>query len=768
MTIKQPIKYNPSFLTQEELISSFVVRQMDLELIMEVVRENTGPANQHVLVIGSRGAGKTMLVLRIAAEIRESEELSNLWYPIVFAEESYEVCSPGEFWLEVLFHLGEQTKEARWRRAFEELRSEKDESRLRERALSQVMDFADEQGKRLLLVVENLNMIVGEQISSDDAWVLRHALLNESSIMLLGTATSRFEQHENSGKAMFELFKIHELKPLDADGCRTLWTSITGQRMEGDRIKPMKILTGGNPRLLAIISTFASKTSFKELMDDLTRLVDEHTEYFKSHLDNLPPLERKVFVALADLWQPSTAREVAEVARIDVNKASAYLKRLISKGAVVEVDKKGRRKWYQLSERMYNIYHLMRRRGEPSGRVRALVDFMIHFYPDEELAQTAATIAAEACALPPELRSDHYQFLEGILTSPETERYREKIIREMPKRFFESPDLPESFRKIEVFDKYIQPTPQEAPTKEEIQAARPKNLEDSMAWVRLADALIKEENRSEDVERACIEAIRLDSDNIQAWGTLAWLLHQTNRYEEAEQAYRKAIEIDPNYVWAWDSLGDLLGDNLQRYEEAELAYRKAIEIDPNYVWAWGSLGNLLRDNLERYEEAELAYRKAIEIDPTDAIIWSRLGSLLHNNLQRYEEAEQVYRKAIEIDSELLLAWGSLGFLLHDNLHRYEEAEQAYRKILEIDPTDAIIWSQLGRLLHGNLQRYEEAELAYRKAIEIDPNYAWAWGSLGFLLHDNLHRYEEAEQAYRKVLEIDPTDAIIWRTWQPAT
>jgi hypothetical protein len=300
---------------------------MDLELIVEVVRENTGPANQHVLVIGSRGAGKTMLVLRTAAEIRESEELSNLWYPIVFAEESYEVCSPGEFWLEVLFRLGEQTKELRWRKAFEELRSEKDESRLRERALSQVMDFADEQDKRLLLVVENLNMLLGEQISSDDAWVIRHALLNESSIMLLGTATSRFEQHENSEKAMFELFKIHELKPLDSDGCRKLWTSITGQQLQGDRIRPIQILTGGNPRLLVIISTFAAKTSFKELMDDLIRLVDEHTEYFKSHLDNLPPLERKVFVALADLWQPSTAREVAEAARIEVNTASAYLKR---------------------------------------------------------------------------------------------------------------------------------------------------------------------------------------------------------------------------------------------------------------------------------------------------------------------------------------------------------------------------------------------------------------------------------------------------------
>ena len=761
MTPEQPIKYNPSFLSQRELIRAFVVRQMDLELIMEVVRENTGPTNQHILVIGSRGAGKTMLALRAAAEIRQSEELSNLWYPIVFAEESYEVCSPGEFWLAVLFHLGEQTKDARWQKAFEELRMERDESRLRERALSQVMDFADEQGKRLLLVVENLNMLLGEQISSDEAWVLRHLLLNESNIMLLGTATSRFEQLDNSEKAMFELFKIHELIPLDSDSCRTLWTSITGQELEGDRIKPMKILTGGNPRLLVIISAFAAKTSFKELMDDLTRLVDEHTEYFKSHLDNLPPLERKVFVALADLWKPSTAREVADAARIDVNKSSSCLKRLQSKGAVVEVDKEGRRKWYQLAERMYNIYHLMRRRGEPSSRVHALVDFMVHFYHDEELAQTAATIAAEACALAPELRRYHYLVLEGVLKSPETERYREKIIQGIPKQFFESPDLPKSFRQIEGFDRYIEPKPQEAPSSEEIRTAIPQHQEDPMAWVRLAGALIKEENRSDDVEKACLEAIKLDPENVYAWRTLAWVLKELNRYEEAEQAYRKAIEIDPNYAWAWKGFGDLLCDNLERYEEAEQAYRKAIEIDPNYVWAWDSLGDLLCDNLQRYEEAEQAYRKAIEIDPSFKWAWDSLGNVLGDNLQRYEEAEQAYRKVIEIDPSYAWAWVNLGSLLQNNLKRYEEAEWAYRKAIEIDSELLWAWGSLGFLLHGNLDRYEEAEQAYRKVLEIDSNDAIIWSQLGMLLHGKLKRYEEAKEAYVKAIEIAPSYQYSW-------
>ncbi len=760
MTTKQPIKYNPSFLTQEELIRSFVVRQMDLELIMEVVRENTGPANQHVLVIGSRGAGKTMLVLRTAAEIRESEELSNVWYPIVFAEESYEVCSPGEFWLEVLFHLGEQTKERRWRKAFEELRSEKDESRLRERALSQVMDFADEQGKRLLLVVENLNMLVGEQISSDDAWVLRHALLNEPNIMLLGTASSRFEQHENSEKAMFELFKIHELKPLDSDGCRKLWTSITGQQLQGDRIRPIEILTGGNPRLLVIISTFAAKTSFKELMDDLIRLVDEHTEYFKSHLDNLPPLERKVFVALADLWQPSTAREVADAARIDVNKASAYLKRLLSKGAVAEVDKKGGRKWYQLAERMYNIYHLMRRRGQPSNRVRAVVDFMVHFYADEDLVRTTATIAAEACMLEPEFRHYHYQAIEGILKSPQTEKYREKIIKQMPKQFFESPDLPESFRKIEVLDKYIQSKPQEVPTKEEIRAGIPQHPEDPMAWVRLANALSQETDRYDDAEKAYRKAIEIDPDYAWAWGSLGFLLHDNlHRYEEAEQAYRKVVEINPNDAIIWSKLGSLLQDELKRYEEAEQAYRKAVKIDPELVLALGGLGFLLHDNLHRYEEAEQAYRKVVEINPNDAYIWSRLGSLLHYHLQHYEEAEQAYRKAVKIDPELVLALGGLGFLLHDNLHRYEEAEQVYKKAIEIEPTDDFLWTRLIELQMDAMCNPEVALETAQEFLEASGrstkslnNLASSFFTCGW--HDY---FEHAEVWSREAVEKEPDE-----------
>ena len=758
MASTKPIKYNPAFLTQDELIKSFVVRNTDLELIMELIRENSGQTNQHLLIVGPRGSGKTTLALRIAAELRKNKDFSNLWYPIVFSEESYEVCSPGEFWLEALFHIGKHTKDHRWKKIYKELRSEMDDSRLRDRALAQLMDFADKQGKRLLFIVENLNMLLGQQIAPDAAWKIRHTLINEPRLMLLGTATSRFEQLENSDKAMFELFKIHELEPLSSDECRILWSSITGQELKGDRIRPIQILTGGSPRLLVIISAFAAKASFRELMEDLTLLVDEHTEYFKSHIDNLPPLERKVFVTLADLWQPSTSRELAEAARIDVNKASAYLKRLVSKGAVMEVEQDGGRKWYQLAERMYNIYHLMRRRGEPSSRVRAVVDFMVHFYSDEDLVKTISSIAEEACVIDPESRSDHYQALVEILKAPQIKKYRQEIINKIPQKLFDSPDLPESLR--EMTGLYATPSVEPVSfTEEELQSVRPNNPDDSNAWIELGDVLEKEAERLEDAEHAYREAIRIDHKNIRAMTNLAFLLERAGRFSETEEAYKAILGIAPDLDWVWSFYGHMLQYDLKRYEDAEKSYRRVIEIDPTHAPGWEDLGDLLASGFNRYEEAEQAYRKAIEIDPDYASAWNKIGSLFYIHLNCYEDAEQAYRKAIEIDPKYAWAWSSLGALLYFELKRYEDAEKALRKAIELDPDLASAWGVLGFLLE-ELERYEEAEAACKRVLEINEKDSFILECLGDLYRKTA-RCEESEQAYHEALDIDQSNTSCW-------
>lgn len=399
-------KYNPAFLTDQELLDEFFVRNAERILVHETIQENShAPFTQHVLITGPRGIGKTTLVLRVAAEIRRDPEQSARWYPVTFAEENYQVTTAGEFWLEALYHIGRQPGNERWLRIYDELRGERDEVRLRERALSQLLTFADEHHQRLLLIVENLQMLLGEQLKSDEAWNIRHTLQCEPRIMLLATATSRFAHIDNVEEAMYEQFQIYDLKPLDNDACRVFWQAKTGIDLAGKRIRPIHILTGGNPRLLSIIADFAIRTDYGELMDNLTQMVDDHTDYFKSHLDSIPAKERKVFVSLAEIWDPATARQVAHKARVDINTASADLARLVSREAVSVVEERGRIKKYQLAERMYNIYYLMRSGGDPARRMRDFVRFMHIFYDwnlyeQSESLQQSANYVRDAPAAP--------------------------------------------------------------------------------------------------------------------------------------------------------------------------------------------------------------------------------------------------------------------------------------------------------------------------------------------------------------------------------
>ena len=139
------MKYNPAFLTDQELIDSFVVRHEDLDLVMQTIRENINGSNQHILITGPRGIGKTMLLLRVIAEIKRTPKLNEIWYSLKFAEESYDISTPGEFWLNAIRHLSEQTGDSSWQDTWAELNEIGDEQSLRERSLAKLMDFADGQ-----------------------------------------------------------------------------------------------------------------------------------------------------------------------------------------------------------------------------------------------------------------------------------------------------------------------------------------------------------------------------------------------------------------------------------------------------------------------------------------------------------------------------------------------------------------------------------------------------------------------------------------------
>ena len=391
-------KYNPGFLTDDEIIESFCVRTHEFESIVESLREMGSSSSTHSLVIGPRGSGKTHLLLRVAAEVRRDSDLAGI-YPVVFAEESYEVGTCGEFWLECLAHLAEQAPEEERDNlslSYEDLRTVSDDQVLAERCLGSLLDFADSHDIRLLLIVENLNMLFSDMGDPDVGWQLRKTLQTEPRIILLGSATSRFDEIDNPEHALYDLFRILTLRQLDTAECGALWETVSGKPTVGETVRPLEILTGGSPRLIAIIARFGADRSFADLMDNLLDLVDEHTEYFKGHLEALPPQERRVYLALARLWKPSTAREVADQARLDTSACSAQLRRLVERGVVAIEGGTPRRREYYLTERLYNIYYLLRRGAGTDRLVAIVIEFMRYFYSPSDLGDIFVRLLQDA------------------------------------------------------------------------------------------------------------------------------------------------------------------------------------------------------------------------------------------------------------------------------------------------------------------------------------------------------------------------------------
>jgi DNA-binding MarR family transcriptional regulator len=374
--------HNHTHLEDDEVVERFSVRWREYQEVLEHLADASPP--RHVLLIARRGMGKSLLLRRLAiAAVREPHR-AGTWLPVMLPEELYAVLSIGDLWLAVLEAMATQLGEDDLRRAVDAIRAESDPVRVATLALGRVVGTAEQRGVRLLLLVENLDMLFNEQLTEDDGWALRKTLQNEPSILLIGSAIAPFAQIESHGSALFEFFRIIHLDGLDAAETAALWEHVTGAPLPDGQAEPVRLLTGGNPRMITILGVFATRPDLSGLLDDLELLVDEYTPYFKANIEQLPPVERKIFVTLADLWTPSTAAEVGARARMDSSKVSALLGRMAKRGLVTTLDPEAVPRRYELTERLFQLYHLLRN-VEQAGRVHALFDIIRHLFLPQDL-----------------------------------------------------------------------------------------------------------------------------------------------------------------------------------------------------------------------------------------------------------------------------------------------------------------------------------------------------------------------------------------------
>lgn len=688
-------RFNPGFQSDEESVQNFIVRKTDLAKVLEPFREGA-VIPPRVLIVAPRGAGKTTLCRRVLAEINRDAALHARWYPIFFGEESYAITTPGEFFLECLFHLQDQSKDGSIKEAYEEALSHDSEKELIDLALKTLRAFSKRIEKRLLVIVENFQTILDDQIGSGAKDLLKR--LSDADLFgVLATSVSQLVTEENV--ALPSDFLRLDLKPLSLEECRALWNALTQQEVKIDRIRPLEILTGGSPRLLHILAEFMRSPSLHNLMENLNFLIDQNTEYFKSQLDSLPPTERKIFAALLEAWDPATAKQVANAARVTTNTASAMLARLTERGAVIKNPGQGKSALYAAAERLFNIYYLMRRRSHPSSRVRALVSFMTDYYDRDELIDTATTLAREACSIGPDNRTDYHAFYDAILARAST-RVRTSILERTPPDFLTS------------FAAHQKATMESVRAQAALPAAESRTADNALTKLLAEADQAAENDEPEKAIRLYSQATELRPNAATPWRRLAVLYLGEGRAEEAVKAAQSVITLRPQNPWGHTILGLAHVVNGEP-DPAEKAFEAALRIDPDYGLALSELAAIKEEKGQRDTAKEL-YERALQHDALTDSARAQYARILQEE-DCAEEAEDLLR-AVADDDDQLESRRALVELLSDD-DRQQEGIDILRKAAARSQ-DWRLWADLGSFVFARETNDKDAAEALEKSIEL--------------------------------------------------
>ncbi len=384
-------------MSENEFLKRFVVRQEIFDEIFEELQEaDYSVSNQHYIMIGQRGQGKTTLLRKLKLEVEQDKNLSSFLIPVKFSEEQYRIRQLCRLWEEVAGYL-ETYHEDIFENILDELEQHIEDENYHLKCFSYLEKTIKKRKKKLLLLIDNIDVLLGK-FKEKEQHQFREILLTSSSFIIVGGSTKMFEQQYDYSKPFYEFFKIIRLESLSHEESvallRVLGNETQSAKIETiikntpERIEALRRVTGGVPRtIIMLFDIFIEDNG--NAFDDLMKVLDEATPLYKDRMDDLPPILQEIVDTIALNWDGMTTREIAKKTRMESKSVSAQLKQL-EKYQIIESTSIGKNKIYILKERFFNIWYLMRfGRKKDRNRVEWLIKFLLSWYDRNELESKA-------------------------------------------------------------------------------------------------------------------------------------------------------------------------------------------------------------------------------------------------------------------------------------------------------------------------------------------------------------------------------------------
>jgi tetratricopeptide (TPR) repeat protein len=680
-------KWTPALQKPEDLQKLLVGREPLIRRLLQAIEEaSEGKSLQHFLLIGPRGIGKTHLLLLLYHTVRGTiswngafQNLSQSWEPILLSEEQYGVGSLTDLFIEILKQLQGQTSDEKLQRLLAHVQGIKLPGEAeREMILEYLLQHRSKTGKRLLLLLDNIHMILNS-FSEEDQSRLRSIVMSQDLFMIVGSAPTLFEAVFHYEAPFYNFFEVVWLKEITRDEVEELLK----KRLEHDkrteilekfdeyrpRIRAIVHLTGGNPRLILSLYQIFTQGEIVEVERALLRLLDELTPYFQDRMKDLSEQQRKIIEAMALMEGPSPPTEIAHAAHLPVNVVTAQLKRLEKLNYVRSEREKGKREvLYNISEQLFRLWRQMRVEAG-RRRLRFIVTFLKAWFSERELIEFAERAAYEMMRYMEEAKPigeiiDRLYYLQEA--APESKKPHIGMTRVLG--LIHEGNLEEAQGCLKQLESY-----KYSPEYRDWFAG---------GWNALGIAYGKKGEYDRAIEAFC-KALELKPDLHEAWYNLGVAYGMKRELDQAIEALHKALELQPDDPQAWNDLGVAYGIKGE-YDQAIKACRKALELKPDFYQAWNNLGNAYKGKGE-YEQAVEAYTRAIEIagDEFVAVVYlsnrHKVFLQLNRKAEALQDVETAYRIITQHQDEELARDTALYLLLLNLDLSQEEAHQSNEK-----------------------------------------------------------------------------------------
>jgi len=388
-----PKIYNPANQTPQELIENFVVRtKLFRQIFKDIKNSEMKFPEQHYIIQGIRGQGKSTLLLRIAYEINKDNQLSKRIIPIIFNEEQYNISRLYKLWETTAEYLEDYDEIAGLYNEMQKIQFDDDYEyrcfQLLEKALKK-------NNKKIILFIDNIDEIFNK-FSKKEHHRLREVFIESAELRLIGASSVSLEFHYDYGKPFYQFFRMPQLKGLTSDETKTLLLKL-GEQYKRERVKEivkhqpgrveaLRRITGGVIRTIVILFEIFVDDKDGHAFRGLEKILDIVSPLYKHRMDKLSSQQQEIVDFIALSWDAVSTKEISQRTKMKSKAVSAQLKQL-DKYHIIEKEKTDtKNNLYRIHERFFNIWYLMRLgRKEDEKRVRFLVEFLQIWCDEREL-----------------------------------------------------------------------------------------------------------------------------------------------------------------------------------------------------------------------------------------------------------------------------------------------------------------------------------------------------------------------------------------------